>query len=54
MLLAGCSWLTPGADKPSATPAALTPRYASPEEIAPVATIAAQNCGKPYFGTWCP
>jgi Na+/proline symporter len=27
--------------------------YASPEDIAPVATIAAEHCGQPYFGTYC-
>jgi len=52
VLLAGCNWFAPGADKPTDT-STFTPRYASPEEIAPVATLAAQNCGKPYFGTVC-
>jgi hypothetical protein len=55
VLASGCSLVSailPAS--PTATPAAgFVPRYASPEEIAPIATAAAESCGKQYFGTLC-
>jgi hypothetical protein len=54
LLLPGCGTQLPFAPTaPTATPVAFVQRYASPEEIAPIATAAAENCGKPYFGTYC-
>lgn len=55
LLTTGCSLVSNAlSPPPTPTPGAFVARYASPEEIAPVATLAAQNCGKPYFGSWCP
>jgi hypothetical protein len=56
LLLSGCgvAQLPFAAAAPTATPTTgFVQRYASPEEIAPIATAAAENCGKPYFGTYC-
>ena len=54
LLLTGCDRVLASAQPaPTGTPTAFVQRYASPEELAPIARDAEANCGKPYFGTYC-